>query len=110
MLPPEEAALFLSLYPHLIGLPPTVSAGSRHRCSQLRGSLDGQGQAVTLLDNIALIDAFIEEQASFVKPTWPTCPLAAFLRRFRHRERLGPVHGLSDRRTSAGLWRSGPYQ
>jgi hypothetical protein len=65
LLPPEEAALFLSLYPHLIAF----AAG---RLGGVEGIVDfpsfraapwkAKGRARDrLLDNIALIDAFIEE-------------------------------------------------
>jgi hypothetical protein len=65
LLPPEDAALFLSLYPHLIAF----AAG---RLGGVEGIVDfpsfraaprkAKGQARDrLLDNIALIDAYIEE-------------------------------------------------
>ncbi len=73
LLPPEEAALFLSLYPHLIGF----AAG---RLGGVEGIVDfpsfraapwtAKGQARDrLLDNVALIDAFIEENPAEFRET-----------------------------------------
>jgi hypothetical protein len=73
LLPPEEATLFLSLYPHLIAF----AAG---RLGGVEGIVDfasfraaprkAKGQARDrLLDNIALIDAFIEENPGEFRET-----------------------------------------
>jgi hypothetical protein len=73
LLPPEETALLLSLYPHLIAL----AAG---RLGGVEGIVDfpsfraaswkAKGQARDrLLDNIALIDAFIEENPDEFRET-----------------------------------------
>jgi hypothetical protein len=73
LLPPEEAALFLSLYPHLIAF-----AGGR--LGGVEGIVDfpsfraapwkAKGQARDrLLDNIGLIDAYIEENPDEFRET-----------------------------------------
>jgi hypothetical protein len=73
LLPPEEATLFLSLYPHLIAF----AAG---RLGGVEGIVDfpsfraapwkAKGQARDrLLDNIALIDAYVEENPDEFRET-----------------------------------------
>jgi hypothetical protein len=65
LLPPEEAALFLALYQHLIGFAAGRLGGVKgvvDFASFRAASSNVKGEARDrLLDNIALIDAFVEE-------------------------------------------------
>jgi hypothetical protein len=73
LLPPEDAALFLSLYMHLIGFAAGRLGGVKGIVdypSFRAASREAKGQARDrLLDNIALIDAYIEENPDEFRET-----------------------------------------
>jgi hypothetical protein len=73
LLPPEEASLFLSLYPHLIAFAAGRLGGVEgivDFASFRAASMTAKGKARDrLLDNIALIDAFVEENPDGFRET-----------------------------------------
>lgn len=73
LLPPEEASLFLSLYQHLIGFAAGRLGGIEGIVdlpSFRTASMTAKGRARDgLLDNIALIDAFVEENPGQFRET-----------------------------------------
>ena len=73
LLPPEEATLFLALYPHLISFAAGRLGGVEgivDFASFRAASREAKGRARDrLLDNIALIDAFVEENPGEFRET-----------------------------------------
>jgi len=73
LLPPEEASLFLSLYQHLIGFAAERLGGVKgivdfnsFRAASTEAKVEARDR---LLDNIALIDAFVEENPAEFRET-----------------------------------------